>query len=136
MFAPPQIPPRAPSTVTGCTESSATRPPVLATGPAGTERPPSSSALVDCSTTRRLTPATGLRMLLAARNIVIFHHIISGLSTVLTFNLTLQLCAKMMPMGTFPSGSRVTGTGPAREATPGSRGAPPCWSLIRTGDGV
>merc|ERR1712154_586042 len=44
------------------------------------------------------------------------------------------LCAKMMPMVTFPLESRVTGTGPAREDTPGSRGAPPCWSLIRTGD--
>jgi len=60
-------------------------------------------------------PATGLRMLLAARNI---------------------LCAKMMPMVTFPWGSRVTGTGLAREDTRGCRGAPPCWSLIRTGDGA
>merc|ERR1712157_280647 len=65
--------------------------------------------------TRRLMPATGLRMLLAARNI---------------------LCAKMMPMVTFPWGSRVTGTGLAREDTRGCRGAPPCWSLIRTGDGA
>merc|ERR1711934_831066 len=108
-----EIPPKARSTVTGCTEYSGTRPPALATGPAGTEPPQSSSVLVDCSTTRRLTPATGLRMLLAARNI---------------------LCAKMMPTVTFPLGSRVTGIGPAREDTPGCRGAPPCWSSIRTED--
>ena len=75
MFVPCQIPPKARSTVTGCTEYSGTRPPALATGPAGTEPPQSSSALVDCSTTRRLMPATGLRMLLAARNIVICLHI-------------------------------------------------------------
>ena len=75
MLVPCQIPPKARSTVTGCTEYSGTRPPAPATGPAGTEPPQSSSALVDCSTTRRLTPVTGLRMLLAARNIVIFYHI-------------------------------------------------------------
>ena len=40
----------------------------------------------------------------------------------------------MMPTVTFPSGSPATGTGLARAATPGSRGAPPCWSSIRTGD--
>merc|ERR1712088_707092 len=107
------ITPKARSTVTGCTEYSGTRPPAPATGPAGTEPPQSSSALVDCSTTRRLTPVTGLRMLLAARNI---------------------LCAKMMPTVTFPLESPVTGIGPAKEDTPGCRGAPPCWSLIRTGD--
>jgi len=39
-------------------------------------------------------------------------------------------------MEMFLSGSLVTGTGPARAATPGCRGAPPCWSLIRTGDAV
>ena len=71
MLVPCQIPPKARSTVTGCTEYSGTRPPVPATGPAGTEPPQSSSALVDCSTTRRLMPATGLRMLPAVRNIVI-----------------------------------------------------------------
>ena len=84
MFVPCQIPPKARSTVTGCTEYSVTRPPAPATGPAGTEPPQSSSALVDCSTTRRLTPATGLRMLLAARNIVI--SITSANSAVLTLN--------------------------------------------------
>ena len=84
MFVPCQIPPKARSTVTGCTEYSGTRPPALATGPAGTEPPQSSSALVDCSTTRRLMPATGLRMLLAARNIVI--SITSANSAVLTLN--------------------------------------------------
>ena len=40
----------------------------------------------------------------------------------------------MMPTVTFPSGSPATGTGPARAATPGCRGAPPCWCLTRTGD--
>ena len=71
MFVPCQIPPKARSTVTGCTEYSGTRPPAPATGPAGTEPPPSSSVSVGCSTTRRLTPVTGLRTLPAARSIVI-----------------------------------------------------------------
>merc|ERR1719373_927966 len=65
-----EIPPRARSTATGSTGSSVTRPPALATGPAGTGPPPSSSVSEDCSTTRRPTPATGLRTWLAVRNTV------------------------------------------------------------------
>ena len=61
---------KAPSTATGCTASSGTRPPAHVTGPAGTAPPPSSSASAACSTTRRLTPATGLRTLPGARSTV------------------------------------------------------------------
>lgn len=57
-------------TVTGCTESSATRPHAPATGLAGTERPPSSSVSEDFCTTRRPTPVTGPRTLVDARSTV------------------------------------------------------------------
>jgi hypothetical protein len=68
--ASPQTRQSRPSTATGCTESSATRPPARATGPAGTGRPRSSSASAGCSTTRTRTPATGPTTSRAARSTV------------------------------------------------------------------
>merc|ERR1712024_218735 len=64
---------------------------------------------------RRPTPATGLRTLLAAGNI---------------------LFAKMTPTVTSLLGSPATGTGPARADIPDSRDVPPCWSSISRGDGA
>jgi len=102
---------KAPSTATGCTASSGTRPPAHVTGPAGTAPPPSSSASAACSTTRRLTPATGLRTLRGARS---------------------TLSARMTPMETFHWGNPATVTGRARVATRVSSAAPPCWCSTRT----
>merc|ERR1712123_337861 len=48
-----QTPLRAQSTATGCTASSATRPPAPATGPVGMGPPPSSSVSEGCCTTSR-----------------------------------------------------------------------------------
>jgi hypothetical protein len=59
-----------PSTATGCMASSDTRPPVLATGHAGTEQPRNSCASAGCSTTRTHTPVTGLTTWRAARSTV------------------------------------------------------------------
>lgn len=101
--------PSAPNTVNGCTESSDTRLPAPATGPAGTAQPPNSSVLAVSCTTRTLTPATGLRPSLDARNI---------------------LSAKTMPTLTFLSASHASATGPAKEDIPVSRDVPPLWSSI------
>jgi len=65
-----QIRPKVLNIATGCTVSSDTKPRAPGTGPAGTEQPPSSSASVDFSTMRKLTLATGLKMLPDVKNIV------------------------------------------------------------------
>merc|ERR1712210_258256 len=105
-----QIRHRALSTATGSTASLATRLPARATGPAGTARQPSSSALAGSFTTRRPTPATGPRMWPAARSI---------------------LCARMTQTAMCPLASPATDTGHARAATRVFSVVPPCLCSTR-----
>lgn len=72
-----QIHPATLSTATGSTASLATKLPAPGTGPVGTAPPPSSSALVVFSTTKKLIRAIGHRMWADVRNTVRFTLIIS-----------------------------------------------------------
>ncbi len=85
-----QIPPRARSTVTGCTGSSVTRRPARGTGRAGTVRRRNSSASAACSTTRRHTPATGRRTSPAARNTVRIFSFLKILTVIFPLHLDIS----------------------------------------------
>ena len=65
-----QILPSARNIAIGCTEFSVTKPLARVIGPAGTARQLSSSVWAVCSTTRKLTLATGRRMSEDVKNIV------------------------------------------------------------------
>merc|ERR1719270_64122 len=110
-----KIRPKVLNIATGCTVSLDTKPRAPGTGPAGTEQPPSSSASVDFSTMRKLTLATGLKMLLDVKNI---------------------LCARMTLTATSRWANHVTDTGRVRADIPVCRDVPPCWCSTRTGEDV
>merc|ERR1712029_767874 len=95
-----KIRPKVLNIATGCTVSSDTKPRAPGTGPAGTEQPPSSSASVDFSTMRKLTLATGLKMLPDVKNI---------------------LCARMTLTATSRWANHVTDTGRVRADTPSAK---------------
>merc|ERR1711983_19583 len=110
-----KIRPKVLNIATGCTVSSDTKPRAPGTGPAGTEQPLSSSASVDFSTMRKLTLATGLKMLPDVKNI---------------------LCARMTLTATSRWANHVIDTGRVRADIPVCKDVPPCWCSTRTGEDV
>merc|ERR1711997_1045529 len=105
------IHPSALITATGSTEFLDTRRPAPATGLAGTAPPLNSFASAAFSTTKRHTPVTGLKTWGVARS---------------------TLSARTIQTATCPWANPATATGPAKEATPASNAAQPCWYSTKT----